>query len=118
MEQNLGHPDAGEQRDSPCCVGQTVSFLRYKRRTEDFFFFFPARPAGQADREELLPAQVGPGGLQVVREGLRLPLAQTDLQRQHPQPPHGGAVLWLQSSSVRRPEYPFAALLCQTLDRA
>lgn len=63
-------------------------------------------PDGEADWEELLSPQVGSGGLQVLREGVRLPLAQTDLQRQHPQPPHGGAVVRLQSASIRRPEYP------------
>lgn len=69
---------------------------------------FPS--AGQVDREELLPSQVGAGGLQVVRAGLRLSLPEADLQRGHPQPAHGGAVLRLQGAALRRPQYPLPAL--------
>lgn len=63
--------------------------------------------AGEIDWEELLPAQVSPGGLQVLCTGVRLSFAQSDLQRQHAQPPHGGALLRLQSAPLRRPQYPF-----------
>lgn len=62
--------------------------------------------AGETYRKELLPPQVCPGGLQVLREGLWFPLAQTDLQHQHPEPPHGGALIWIQSSSICWSQYP------------
>lgn len=79
-------------------------------RLESLVEFPNSSSAGETYREELLSAQVGPGGLQVLREGVRLSLPQADLQRQHPQPPHGGAVLRLQGSSLRGSEYPLHCL--------
>ena len=70
---------------------------------------------GEVNREELFPTQVCPGGLQGVRQSLRLALAQADLQREYPQPAHGGTVLRLQGPPLRRPQYPFAGPVANVL---
>jgi len=63
--------------------------------------------AGEPYCKELLSASVSEGRLQVVRAIVRISQSQADIWRRDAWPAESCTLIWLQSPSVRWPQYPF-----------